>query len=190
MRQWTGSTLVQIIPCRLVRPLKHRNKRQWNLNRNTTICIHENNYENAVAKCRPFCFGSNVSKWFTQHLRYIPKMLPIVRSVCVSRFCIGDVYPWPEINFWIMFICAYWFLYVSRDVFFRQRPPVAHPSIHIHIYIYIWIYKSVCVCVNLVMIRTRECATSLPNISVCTCFLYNSIFYKSLARLWFTACSC
>ena len=53
LRQWTGSTLVQIMACRLSAPSHYldqcwnifnwtlRNKLKWNLNQNTKLSIHE-----------------------------------------------------------------------------------------------------------------------------------------------------
>ena len=56
MRQWIGSALAQIMACRLfgecwlIVNWSHRNKLQWNLNRNTKLLIHKNAYENIVCE--------------------------------------------------------------------------------------------------------------------------------------------
>ena len=60
MHQWTGSTIIQVMVCRLVAPghllnqcgnivdRTLRNKLQWSFARNSYILIHENPFENVV----------------------------------------------------------------------------------------------------------------------------------------------
>ena len=70
MRNWTGSTLVQVMACRLLgaKPLPEpvvtycqldpQEQTSVNFfNRNPNIFIDENTFENAVCNWQPFCFG-------------------------------------------------------------------------------------------------------------------------------------
>ena len=83
MRQWIGLALVEIMACCLFghKPLcwvivngTHRNKLQWNLNRNTNIFIHENAFENNVCKMADnLSRGRWVDTQSKKHLEIIPK---------------------------------------------------------------------------------------------------------------------
>ena len=77
MRQWAGSTLVQIMACRLIgaKPLSKqmvgyfvkwtlRNKLQWNFNQNTKFFIHGNVSENTVCDMAAILSGG---RWVEAH---------------------------------------------------------------------------------------------------------------------------
>ena len=74
MRQWTRTTLVQIMACRLfgAKPLSKpvivnwtlENKLQWNLNQNTKLFIHDKHLKMSSSNRRPFCPGGG-GRWLT-----------------------------------------------------------------------------------------------------------------------------
>ena len=89
MRRWNGSSLVQIMACRLFRPLSEPvleycqlDLFQWNFNRNSSIFIQENAFESVVWKMAAILSRPQwVKMGIVRYLAYVPSD----RSTCTIK---------------------------------------------------------------------------------------------------------
>ena len=122
MRSWTGSSLVQIMACRLngAKPLSAQcwnivnwtlgNKLQWNFNRKSNIFIEENTFENVVCEMasilsRPQCVNTLNPEENGHHYTNIFSSIFLNENYCILIVIFWFGFRWRQIrNSW-MILC-------------------------------------------------------------------------------------